>query len=275
MKLKIRIAIIAAALAALAAFTAGCVTAMPPRVIQASAAEPARFIEVSGSGKAQAKPDTAQFNVGVEEYALTAEEAQNAANLAANAIAEAVKGKGVKPEDVQTSGVSLWAEEVPEEQGGVSIDPNGTAPQYPVNSPNPEDLSIEPSAIYKASVNMSVKTNDIDGIGALMTAATQAGANQIYGLSFSLSDDSAAYAQAVTAALENAKSKAEHIAAQTGSALGIIWEVTEQGYSSPVMYKEAAMRGAGATASQDVALNVEAGMLDVTASVVVKYGMTD
>ncbi len=227
-----------------------------------------RFIAVTGSGKAAAEPDTAEFTVGVEQTADTAQAAQDETNRVSNAIAEALKALGVLPEDMQTSNISLWTEDVRAE----AADPTYFAPSSPAATPNPVAGAPAVAVRYRASVDIRVKTKNLSGLGALLGAATEAGANQLYGIQFSIEDDSLPYQEAVSAALTNAKTKAEHIAAQTGAALGAIEEVTEQSYSSPIMYKEAAMMAGGAVASAD-ALGVEAGSLEVTASVAVKYSM--
>ncbi len=249
-------------------FLGGCVSRVAPP-------EGERFIAVTGSGKATAEPDTAEFTVGVEQTADTAQSAQDEANRVANALGEALKALGVLPEDMQTSNVSLWTEEVRTEEYGVyGIDPNGVAPSYPAETPNPAASAAPAVTIrYRASVNIRVKTKNIDGLGALLNAATEAGANQLYGIQFSIEDDSASYQEAVSAALLNARTKAEHIAAQTGKRLGDIEEVTEQSYSSPVMYKESPMMAGGVLEMADASMNVEAGTLEITASVAVKYSM--
>ncbi len=268
MKHKLIPAICTAALAAI--FLGGCVSQSAPP------APDSRFIAVTGNGKAMAEPDTAEFTVGVEQTADTAQQAQDETSRVAGAIAEALKALGVLPEDMQTSGVSLWTEEVrPEDTFGVyAVGPNGTAPSYPAATPNPIAGSGPAVTIrYRASVNIRVKTKNLDGLGALLGAATEAGANQLYGIQFSLEDDSASYKEAIDAALANAKTKAEQIAAQTGMQLGNIKEVTEQSYSSPVLYKEASIAGGVVSSADAVAVNLEAGSLTVTASVAVKYAM--
>ncbi len=163
----------------------------------------------------------------------------------------------------------------PEDMYGVAgIDPNGIAPSYPAATPVPAPGGASGVTVrYRASVNINVKTKNLDGLGALLGAATEAGANQLYGIQFSLEDDSASYQEAITAALDNAKTKAEQIAAQTGMRLGVIEEVTEQSYSSPVMYKEASMAGGIVTNADSAVMNLETGSLTVTASVAVKYAM--
>jgi uncharacterized protein YggE len=260
------------------AFLGGCVSAVvPPEAVRTSDVgavggvsqiplSGGRFIAVAGNGKAEAEPDTAEFTVGVEQTADDALSAQDEANRIANALVEALKAKGVGPEDMRTSNVSLWTEEVrPEESMMSAYNPAAVETEAP---------SATMRVRYRASVNVQVTTKDIQGIGELLKAASEAGANQVYGLQFSLEDDSEMYQEAVSAALANAKTKAEFIAAQTGAALGDIVEVMEQSYSSPVMYREAPqMNGGVMTMADSAMLNVEAGRLDVTASVSVKYSI--
>ncbi len=253
-----------------AVFLGGCVSQLAPPV------EDSRFIAVTGNGKAIAEPDTAEFTVGVEQIADTAQQAQEETNRIANAIAEALKALGVLPEDMQTSSISLWTEEVrPDDMYGVyDVGPSGSAPSYPAATPNPvSGAAPGVTTRYRASVNIRVKTKDLDGLGALLSAATEAGSNQLYGIQFSLEDDSASYQEAITAALANAEAKAEQIAAQTGMRLGIIEEVTEQSFSSPVLYKEASLAGGVVSNADAVAVSIESGSLTVTASVAVKYAM--
>src|SRR5437764_11092244 len=65
-------------------------------------------ITVTGNGTANATPDKASFDFGVQVNAETASEAINKDNEQAHAIINALKNAGIPDADIQTTSVSLW-----------------------------------------------------------------------------------------------------------------------------------------------------------------------
>ncbi|MBX5496805.1 MAG: SIMPL domain-containing protein [Bryobacteraceae bacterium] len=80
---------------------------------------------------------------------------------------------------------------------------------------------------YTASNTVRVTTDDLASVGKIIDVATASGANQISDLRFTLKDEEALHAQALRAAVANAKRNAEAIASGLGLKLGQILSVEE------------------------------------------------
>ena len=196
-------------------------------------------ITVTGNGTVNATPDKASFDFGVQVNAATASEAISKDNEQANAIIAALKNAGVSDSDIQTSSVSLW----------------------PQTSSDGQTITG-----YQASNEVTV-TSSIDKAGALVDAATGAGANNVNGPNLSIGDQSTYYAQALKLAVADAKTQAQAIADASGLTLGGILHITnESSTPTPIMYGDAlAAHGAAA------ATPIEAGSQQIQASVTVTY----
>ncbi len=88
---------------------------------------------------------------------------------------------------------------------------------------------------YQASNSVKVTLTDFSAIGSVFAAAAEAGANNLSGPTWQLSDNTKAQTQALAQASAQAHAKAEAFAAANGVTLGDVLVLTE-GYSSPVYY---------------------------------------
>jgi uncharacterized protein YggE len=111
-----------------------------------------------------------------------------------------------------------------------------------------------------------VKLRDIEKIGDVISAASGAGANEISGPSFTLSDDSDVRNDAIELAIADARKRAEVMAKAAGKTLGEIVSVSEAGVSVPPVYYDM-----GTRAAAEAAVPIEPGQLDVTTSVTVVF----
>ncbi|KAA3661007.1 MAG: DUF541 domain-containing protein, partial [Chloroflexi bacterium] len=153
-------------------------------------------ITVIGTGKTFGQPDRANVTVGVDTFAkeVSAVTSENESTI--QAIITAMKGQGIAPEDIQTSNYSLWAEQLYGENG-------------------PEGI-----AGYRVSNQVNITIRDITTVGDILTAAIESGANNIYGVYFSVSEPAALEAKARELAIANARARAESLAALSGVSLG-------------------------------------------------------
>lgn len=167
-------------------------------------------ITVIGRGEAFGTPDEAHAQVGVEIFADTAAEAtaQNEATM--QLIMEVLTAQGIAPEDIQTSNYSLWAEQFYGERG-------------------PEGI-----VGYRVNNQVSITIRDLSKIGEVLAATTDAGANAIHGVFFTVSDPAALEAEARASAMENARQRAESLAQLSGVALGNVQMISEV-VGQPVM----------------------------------------
>ena len=195
-------------------------------------------ITVTGNGTVNATPDKASFNFGVQVNAATAAEAINKANEQAQAIIDALKGKGIPASDIQTSSVSL----------------------YPQTSSDGQTVTG-----FQASNSVSVSAK-IAQSGDLIGAAVDAGANNINGPNLSVSDQSSYYAQALKLAVDDAKTQAQAIADAAGLTIGGITHISNNGSTpGPINYSYAA------DSLQKAATPIQAGSQQIQATVTVTY----
>jgi len=233
-------------------------------------------ISVSGSGEAKTKPDVAKANLGVEVRAATVEQASADANARMTAVMTALKQAGIADNDLRTHNYSINFEQEP-------VPPPQPIPaQVPAAAPRTKDKAAAeiaavpapqpagPRGFYRVSNMVEVKIRDLTKVGQVLAAATTAGANNVWGVSFELDDPYALRAQARSQAMERAKQSAADLARLAGVKLGDVVAVSEsEGGGYHPMYKE--MRMSGADMAQGNAVPVEQGEITVTHQVQLTY----
>lgn len=180
---------------AIFASTMALTSAANAQSVQVGASPDRPVITISINEIVRAKPDQATVGAGVRTLANTAVEsmAQNATKM--TNLIKAIKTKGIKEDDIQTSGISL-------------------APQYDYNNVEP---GRSPRFVgYSVSNTVNVTTTNIDKLGALLDTMVAAGGNEIQGPTFSIADNSALIAQATKQAIKTADARAQQYAANTG-----------------------------------------------------------
>ena len=182
-------------------------------------------ITVVGEGIVKVKPDVAQATIGVELSRPTVAEASDEVSRTMDAVMAALKKQGVADEDMQTSGFSVWTDQ--------SYASDGTRGEI----------------AYRVSNQVSVTIRDLDKVGSILDAAMEAGANSIYGVTFSLEDKEAAQSDAREKAVDHAGEKAQELAELTGLRLGNVVSVSEVigagGYYGGVYEQSMGMGGGG------------------------------
>ena len=221
------------------------VLALPLAGMAMAQQAPVPQITVTGEASVQAVPDMATISLGVTTLAPTAAEAMAANTAALSQVTERLKAAGIEARDLQTSSLSL--------------NPNWTG----YDGSQPQTISG-----YTASNQLSVRVRDVSKLGAVLDAAIADGANTLNGISFELSAPRPVLDQARKAAVEDARTRAELIAAAAGVKLGRVLSITEGGgYGVPVpMFKADA-------ASAPVP--IEAGEIGMTASMTVSYEIVE
>jgi uncharacterized protein YggE len=199
-------------------------------------------ITVTGMGTAQAVPDVADWSFGVQADADTASEALEKAANATRKIVDALRNAGIAKEDLRTEQVSL----------------------YPRTSD--DGLSV---IGYSASSSVHATVRDIGKAGSVVDAAVQAGANQVYGPSLRVSDNTAQYRAAAEAAMDDARARAQALAAKAGVTLGGPVAIVESGGGYPVPMYDRAMAGAA-----EAAVPIEPGVDQISATLTVTFAIT-
>lgn len=215
--------------AALAAAGAALVVALQPG---AAATAPAGTVVVQGTGTAAGVPDRGAFSFGVVSPARSAAAAYAANSAAMQKVVAALKQAGIADADLQTTQISLDVK---------------TA----------DDGSITG---YSASSSVTAQLRDLTAAGKVVDAAVAAGADSVSGPSLSVADTSSLYADALKAAVADAKAHAQALAAASGVALGRITAVQEGG---PTPLPVAAPASPAAT--------IEPGTQQISATVTVTF----
>ncbi|TEU17717.1 MAG: DUF541 domain-containing protein [Anaerolineales bacterium] len=163
-----------------------------------------RTITVVGEGTVKIKPDIAQANIGVEVIRPTVKAASSRAKESMDAVLQALKQQGVDEKDIQTSGFSVWTER-----------------PYGPEGPSSDEV------LYHVSNQVAVTIRELDTVGTVLDAAIEAGANNIYGVTFSLADPSQAESEAQRKAVDDAQAKAQWLASLNNVKLGDVVSVSE------------------------------------------------
>jgi uncharacterized protein YggE len=222
-----------------AAIAAGTLLAAPAL---AQTAPPA-MISVTGEATVSVAPDLAQIDAGVTTEAKTAREASEANNAAMGKALLALKGAGIEEKDFQTSRLSLQPQTAPNRTG--------------------------PSAIvgYRASNRVTIRLRDVTKVASVVDTLVGAGANEIGGINFMVSQASKLLDEAREQAIADARRKAEIYAKAAGVALGAPLSISEGGTPGPIPYRKMA---AGMAASAPVAQGEETLQVIVSVSWAIK-----
>jgi uncharacterized protein len=232
---RLGIAVVAAALLAaggtLVAQTAGARSNVGAPV---KAPATGHTITVSGDGSATVTPDMATVTLGVETKGEDAQSALHSNATKMTAVIAAIKAQGIPDNKIQTSNLSLYQD--------------------------------SQNSLFVADNSVTVEIDAINNVGQVIDAAVDAGANNSWGVSFGLKDDSAARAQALQAAVAEARKHADSIATGLGVSVSGVGSASEVSYSNPVPF-----RNAPVAAAVGASTPVQPGELQITATVQVVY----
>lgn len=177
----------------------------------APAQERTPTISVNGTASTVREPDIARTSLSVETNGETASEAtqQNAA-IAAR-VRSAVEGRGIPASAIVTQYYNLRYNPRPEP----------TPPTVPTRRPAGATVVNGERYGYVVSHTLEI-TSSPSKVGAVIDAATAAGATSVGGVVYDLSNRHGAYLEAVRQAVADAKSQALAAAAASGARLGAI-----------------------------------------------------
>ena len=200
-------------------------------------------ILVTGDAIVRAQPDTAIITIAVVTQNRTALVAQQENAALSERVIRAVRTAAGTGAEVQTGGYSIQPQRV-----------------YRENQP--------PTITgYEVRNSVSVTMSDLRRVGTVIDAASQAGANTIDGIAFTLRRDRPARDQALTDATREAMSKAQTLAQALGGRVVRIVEVQEAGaFRPPIPVRQMEVQQARIMAG-DVPTPIEVGSLEVRAQV--------
>ena len=215
-------------------------------VAEAAAPTGERSITVVGTGKAAGKPDIARVTVGIETQAPSLQKAVDDNKAKMNGLLDTLKGLSLADKDIRTSNYSVYTERM-----------NPPAPGAEVNTDQ---------MIYHVTNQVDVTVRDVNQLGDVLDKAVAAGANNIYGVSFSVDDTAKLEADARAKAVADAKARAQELAQLNGVQLGEVLTVSEVigGPAYPMDFSAKGLGGGGSTP-------VQPGELEVSMSVQITY----
>ena len=191
---------------------------------------PPPAISVTGEANVSVAPDLAQIDGGVTSDAKTAREASEANNAAMGKVLLALKGAGIDEKDYQTSRLSLQPQ---------------FAPNY---KPSERASGI---VNFRASNRVTVRVRDVTKVAGIIDALVGAGANEIGGINFMVTQASKHLDEAREKAIADARRKAEIYARAAGVTLGEPISISEEGAPVPLYRgKLAAPMAVGAPVAQ-------------------------
>jgi uncharacterized protein len=199
---------------------AGCAGLTPDQLPQVGGSQGYMdTISVSGYGEATGAPDLGSIQVGFSISNSSISAAISESNVTVEAITDAVVALGVDPVDVQTSNFSVWPEERYDPATGL---PTG-------------------EKTYRVENTIGIKVRELDLMPKVIEAALSSGANNLYGLNFSIDDDAELAAQARVNAVADARLRAEQLAQELGVSLGPARIASEVYGGGGIYFPEAAM----------------------------------
>ena len=203
-------------------------------------------ISVNGEGTALVAADTAFITLGVSTQDRDVRKAQEDVNRTIAAIREALIESGVPKDDINTDRINIYGIYGQDQYGEEKV------------------------TSYRASSSLAIRTDDMDSIGRIIDIAFDAGANTLSEITFSAKDTLDARSTALAGAVNDARQKAEVLAAAAGLTITGISSITE-GYTNnwdsgvnSFMREEKAADAAGQTV-------VQAAKLRVTSSVTLVF----
>lgn len=255
--LALGIAMLAVVLLAALAVLIALAPRLPPAAVQASAPDLTAALQtgvdmntgivVSGQGTASAKPNIALASVGVETTAPNLADATSQNTTKMSAVLEKLKSLGVADKDIQTVDYSV----------------------IPIQNQTRSDSNTPPAITgYRVSNQVRVTVRKIDDLGKILDQAITAGANRVYGVSFSVDDPSTFQQQARAAAIKDAQAKATQLAQNAGLQLGPVLSITEASTGPRPL-----LSAADAFSAAAAAVPVQTGELQIMVNVQMRFAI--
>ena len=203
-----------------------------------------KTIDVSETATITKPADRVLINIGVETQGETATEAEDENTQITNSIYDALEELG--------------------------LDEDGYSTEYFSVYPNKDWQNNGEIIDYTVSHNIKIDTEDLNLVGEILDRSISAGANQIYGLQFTLKDETekSAKEEAYKKASEGARIKAESIAQGLGVKITKIISITD----SSVEYYPLMRSISYDEAASSNSIQIESGDVTVTARISVSYG---
>lgn len=177
-----------------------------------------RSISVIGEGKVAVSPDAVEIHIGVEVFDPDVQNANKKVTTIMDSLLSVLHDMGIEEQNIQTSNFGIW------------FDPGYRR--------LPDDTEISTAGQYRVSNEVKITVTDIENVSSVIDRAVQVGANRIWGVNFIRKDLSHVYEEASAEAMQDAETRATHLAELGGVQLGEILSISENTniYSSSYPY---------------------------------------
>lgn len=170
-------------------------------------------VTFAGTGEIFAKPDLITTSFSVLTQAKTVAEALSENAKKMNAVIDSIKSQGVAEKDLKTTNFNIF-------------------PRYEYQRVEPQMYPYPGKSVlvgYEVDQSLEVKIRDIAKVGQILQGGTDAGANQVGDLIFTIDKADELKSQARKLAIDQAKAKAKELTSQLGVKLGKITNFSESG----------------------------------------------
>ncbi|MBB3032540.1 SIMPL domain-containing protein [Alteriqipengyuania lutimaris] len=179
-------------------------SAQPSQAAEIEVQATGPVIELVVNERVEVEPDEVTISAGVRTEAMSAQEALSQNSTQMQRVIDRLRSLGIPERDIQTTRINL----------GARFDYDQQTRRQVFRG-------------YEATNQVRVLLRDTEEVGGVLDALVQAGANDINGPSFSVSDDTEAKAEARRRALERARTMALDYARVAGYSNVRVLQISE------------------------------------------------
>jgi len=207
-----------------------------------------QVITVSGSGEVYATPDVGLINISVRTEGKDVATATSDSSTKMNNIISFIKGSNVEDKDIKTTGFNI-------------------NPVYAW-----EDKTGKRTLTgYEVSQTINVKIRDLTKVGAIISGATEKGANDVGSLSFIVDNDEKIKEDAKNLAIKDAQAKAKNLEKALGIKMVKIINFSENSYNPIYVSYDSSYKAL--SSSVGAAPTIETGQNKITSTVTITYAI--
>ena len=225
-----------------------------PAVARAQSNIEPPLITVTGQAEVRVPPDEVLFTLAVENVDKDMLVANQRTDASVKQILAIARKNNVKPEDVQTSQISVQ-------------------PKY-----NTDDMDYEARNKvkrvligYEVSKTVAIRLRDISLFDELLADVLKAGITRLSNLQFMDSQIRKHRDEERRMAIRAAQEKARLLAGEIGQSIGPAYSITEEGGANPYANVSQNVAGGGGGGREESASTVAPGSIAVTAEVTVRF----
>lgn len=237
------------------AFALLCLLVAPAAVNAETLRDSTPNIVVTGEASEDAAPDRARLVIGVVTDRPSAQEAADDNARKAQSIVDELAAQGIEAKDVQTQGLTLTPY--------VSQEQDQRGNKRTVKG-------------FRARNELSVTIRQLDKASLIAQRAIDSGANEVLGVSFSVSDEGQRLDRLREAAMKDALRRAKIYVEAIDLKLGRVIEIRPEGGTSPQLMRfgGAPAPSAAAAAPPESGVPLKPGLEKLSARVTVVWALT-